>query len=222
MVSSDVHPRQTSTNEPSVVEERIRARRVVAILRLRDHSHAVELCRALADGGVSVMEITMDHPESLRSLESARKVLGPEITLGAGTVLAAETVRRAADAGASFCVSPNLDAEIVVAAQGRGLLPVPGVMTPTEVVAAQHLGLSLLKLFPAGPLGLDYLHALQGPLPHIGFVATGGVEIDDVPKWISAGAVAVALGSGLVGRGGDLSGLAERTARLARLLDGVA
>jgi len=217
MVSSDLHPEQKS-NEASEVADRIRSQRVVAILRLRDHSRAVELCRALADGGVNVMEITMDHPEALTSLESARKVLGPEITLGAGTVLTSDMVHRAADAGASFFVSPNLDREVVVAAQGRGLLPIPGVMTPTEVVAAQQLGLTLLKLFPAGPLGLGYLRALQGPLPNIGFVATGGVEIEDVPQWLSAGAAAVALGSGLVGRDGDLGGLAERADRLAGLL----
>jgi 2-dehydro-3-deoxyphosphogluconate aldolase/(4S)-4-hydroxy-2-oxoglutarate aldolase len=201
------------------VEEQIVASRVVAILRLRDQSRAVDLCRALADGGITVMEITMGHPEALKSLERARHALGPAVLLGAGTVTDTTTVSQVAAAGASFCVAPNLDAEVVTAAQGLGLLPVPGVLSPTEVVAAKRLGLRLLKLFPAGPVGTGYLQALKGPLPDVGFIAVGGVEIEDVPEWLSAGAVAVGLGSGLVGRGGDLTGLAERTERLSRLLE---
>jgi 2-dehydro-3-deoxyphosphogluconate aldolase/(4S)-4-hydroxy-2-oxoglutarate aldolase len=165
------------------------------------------------------MEITMGHPEALKSLERARHALGPAVFLGAGTVTDATTVSQVAAAGASFCVAPNLDAEVVTAAQGLGLLPVPGVLSPTEVVAAKRLGLRLLKLFPAGPVGTGYLQALKGPLPDVGFIAVGGVEIEDVPEWLSAGAVAVGLGSGLVGRGGDLTGLAERTERLSRLLE---
>lgn len=218
MTNSDLRPQDTSGPAHGTVEERIRTGRVVAILRLRDQSRAVDLCRALADGGVKAMEITMDHPEALRSLERARQVLGPEVALGAGTVMDAEMVSRVASAGGSFCVSPHLDPEVVLAAQRSGLLAIPGVLSPTEVVTAQRLGLKLLKLFPAGPLGLGYLTALRGPFPQMGFMAVGGVEIDDVPAWLSAGAVAVALGSGLVGRGGDLTGLAERTSRLARLL----
>ena len=220
MTSGSASPPQEAVAGASqtAVEGQIRSSRVVAILRLRDQSRAVELCRALADGGISVMEITMDHPEALKSLERARQALGPEVALGAGTVVDAATVAQVAAAGASFFVAPNLDAEVVSAARDLGLLPIPGVLSPTEVVAANHLGLRLLKLFPAGPLGAGYLQALKGPLPHIGFVAVGGVDIEDVPKWLSAGAVAVGLGSGLVGRGGDLSGLVERTGRLAQLL----
>jgi 2-dehydro-3-deoxyphosphogluconate aldolase/(4S)-4-hydroxy-2-oxoglutarate aldolase len=202
----------------AALEEEIVASRVVAILRLRDQSRAVDLCRALADGGITVMEITMGHPEALKSLERARQVLGPEVFLGAGTVTDTATVSQVAAAGASFCVAPNLDAEVVMAAQDLGLLPIPGVLSPTEVVAAKRLGLRLLKLFPAGPVGTGYLQALKGPLPDVAFIAVGGVEIEDVPEWLSAGAVAVGLGSGLVGRGGDLTGLAERTERLSRLL----
>jgi len=200
------------------VEAQIRASRVLAILRLRDQSRAVDMCQALADGGVSVMEITMGHPEALKSLERARRVLGPEVELGAGTVMDAATVAQVAAAGASFVVSPHLDEKVVTAAGELGLLCVPGVLSPTEVVAAHHLGLKLLKLFPAGPVGVGYMRALMGPMPYIGFMAVGGVEIEDVPAWLSAGAAAVALGSGLVGREGDLGGLAERMGRLASSL----
>lgn len=202
----------------AAVEQQLRAQRVLAILRLRDHSRAVELCQALADGGITVMEITVDHPDSLRSLERARHSLDPSVALGAGTVLDAATVAQVAAAGASFCVSPHLDAAIVAAARDRGLLPIPGVLSPTEVIAAHRMGLSLLKLFPAGPAGVDYLRVLRGPLPHIGFVPTGGIEVDDVPQWLAAGAVAVALGGGLVGNGADVHGLKARLDHLARLL----
>ncbi len=222
MSSTVVPAQETGVRGPWVdVEAKVRASRVVAILRLRDQSQVVPLCQALAQGGVCVMEITVDQPEALNSLEKARKALSSEVLLGAGTVMDPAMVARVAAAGASFCVSPNFDPAVISAAQNHRLLAVPGVLSPTEVVAASRLGLRLLKLFPAGPLGFGYLRALQGPLPHIGFVAVGGVEIEDVPAWLSAGAAAVALGSGLVGRGGDLTGLVERIDRLGRLLSEV-
>ncbi len=97
-------------------------------------------------------------------------------------------------------MAPNLDPAVVTACQDAGLLAIPGVLTPTEIVTASRLGLSLLKLFPCGGLGPRFLSALRGPFPSIGFVPTGGIELTDVAGWFRAGAVAVGLGSCLTGR----------------------
>ena len=205
----------------AAIENQIRTQRVVAILRLADPSRAVDVCRALADGGLTVMEITVNHPESIRSLERARETLDDRVALGAGTVLDVATVRRVRDAGAAFCVSPDLDPGVVAAAHACGLLPIPGVFSPTEAVAAHRLGLNLLKLFPAEPVGVAYLRALRAPFPAIGFIPTGGVEVDAVRTWLEAGAAAVALGTGLVGHGDDLAGVVARTTQLVSLLENI-
>ncbi|MGH9293453.1 MAG: bifunctional 4-hydroxy-2-oxoglutarate aldolase/2-dehydro-3-deoxy-phosphogluconate aldolase, partial [Acidimicrobiales bacterium] len=113
-----------------------------------------------------------------------------------------------------FCLSPHLDPALVRACRARDLLPIPGVLSPTEIVSAQALGLDLLKLFPCAGVGPEYLKALRGPFPTIDFVPTGGIELDDVEGWLRAGAAAVGLGSGLVGRGTLSAG--DATAVLVR------
>lgn len=183
----------------SEAEAWIRREKVIAILRIADADEAIRTCEHLADAGLDVMEITADNAHAISSLRILRERFGSRLLLGAGTVLDPQTALAAADAGADFCVAPNLDADVVRACQSRDLLPVPGVLTPTEIVAATRLGLSLLKLFPSGSLGPSFLSALRGPFGSIGFVPTGGIHHDSVGDWFKAGAAAVGLGSSLVG-----------------------
>lgn len=203
----------------TAVEAQIRKERVVAILRLPDPLQGVDICRALAEAGLTVMEIAVNHPEALRALERARAAVDESVALGAGTVLDVPTVQRVRDCGGTFCVSPCLDAEVVNATRAAGLLPIPGVFSPTEVVAANRLGLRLLKLFPAEPSGIGYLRALRGPFPQIGFIPTGGIEIHAVDTWLTAGAVAVGLGSSLVGRGEDPAVIPSRAREILRRVE---
>jgi Entner-Doudoroff aldolase len=193
----------------------LRASGVVAILRLRDHGLAVEVAEALARGGVRVLELTQDDPGALAALRRVAAAL--DVTVGAGTVVDAATIPALADAGARFIVSPNVDARVIAAALDAGLAPLPGALTATEVAAALAAGAELVKLFPAGPLGVAYLRALRGPFERVAFVPTGGIAHDAAGEWIAAGACAVGLGSDLVGAlpsDGELAAI-EARARVA-------
>jgi Entner-Doudoroff aldolase len=189
--------------------------RVVAILRLRDHGLALEVAEALARGGVRVLELTQDDPGALEALRAVA-ALG-DVVVGAGTVLDPATVPVLADAGARFIVSPHTDAGVIGAALDAGLDPIPGALTATEVASAIQAGATLVKLFPAGPLGTAYLRALRGPFGGVDFVPTGGIAHDAVAEWLEAGAAAVGLGSDLVPArpaDADLEGI-EARARVA-------
>jgi 2-dehydro-3-deoxyphosphogluconate aldolase/(4S)-4-hydroxy-2-oxoglutarate aldolase len=197
-------------------EARIRQAKVITILRLDSPAGIVDICRTLVAAGLVAVEITMDHSHAVASIRSVRAALGDSVLLGAGTVLDEAAVAAAASAGAEFCVAPNLDPDVVAACRHRGVLPVPGVFSPTEIATASRLGLRLLKLFPCGGLTPDFLRALRGPFPAVGFVPTGGVALPSVTQWLGAGAVAVGLGSALVRPGDSGADLAGRAWRLAR------
>ena len=200
------------THEPDSLE-RLRDGGAVAIMRLRDHRRSVEIGHALADAGIRVMEITLDDPGALAALRALADALPPDVLLGAGTVRRAEQVRQAADAGARFCLSPHCDPAIVEATLEAGLEPVPGVGSATEVARALDAGARVVKLFPAGPLGVGYMKALLGPFRGTDFLPTGGIRHDGVAEWLQAGAAAVGLGSDLVPavpEAADLEGIAAR------------
>jgi Entner-Doudoroff aldolase len=189
---------------------------VVAILRLRDHGLAVEVCDALVRGGIRVLELTQDDPGALDALRAVASSVEGAI-VGAGTVMDAPAVAAVADAGARFVVSPNVDPDVIRASLDAGLAPLPGALTATEVAAALAAGAEIVKLFPAGPMGPAYLRALRGPFERVAFVPTGGIAHDAVGEWIAAGACAVGLGSDLVGArptDAELAGI-EARARVA-------
>lgn len=203
----------TTQHAQEEVAAAIREHRLIAILRLRDHSHVLDIATTLVDNGIRVLEVTLDHPDGLRSVERVAAALADCAVVGAGTVMDVASVRSARDAGGRFCVCPHLDADVVAAANDAGLLPVPGALTPTEIVRATSLGAPFVKLFPAAAVGVGYLSALRGPLRNVQIIPTGGVTADDAPAWLRAGAAAVAIGSELVSGPGELSGLAERARR---------
>lgn len=188
----------------------IRREKIIAIVRVKDPDEAIRLCQNLVGAGLSVAEVTADNPHAVTSIATLRAQLGDRVLLGVGTVLDPATADAAADAGADFCVAPNLDADVVAACAARGMLAIPGVLTPTEVVAATRLGLSLLKLFPCGGLGPDFLSALRGPFASVGFIPTGGIDHASVGAWLMAGAAAVGLGSSLVGGDNSADAIAAR------------
>jgi Entner-Doudoroff aldolase len=200
--------------------ERIVQEQVVAIARLREHSRAVDVVGALHRGGVSVVELTLDHPDSLAALRAVADAATdlPGLLVGAGTVRTQDQLTAAASAGARFMVCPHTDPELIKAAIGLGLEPLPGAATATEVATALDSGARLIKLFPAGALGIAYLRALRGPFGDVAFVPTGGIRHDAVGEWIAAGAVVVGLGSDLVPAtpGPDDIALIEERAKVVR------
>ncbi|MEA2133650.1 MAG: 2-dehydro-3-deoxyphosphogluconate aldolase / (4S)-4-hydroxy-2-oxoglutarate aldolase [Solirubrobacteraceae bacterium] len=185
----------------------------VVVLRLRDHGRAVEVGHVLAEAGLGVLEVTLDHPGALDALGAMAQALGDDVVLGAGTVRDPALPEQVAAAGGRFCVSPELDVAIVAATLAAGLEPLPGTLTPTEIGSALRAGARMVKLFPAGALGPGYLRALLGPFGDLAVVPTGGIRHDEVAPWLEAGAVAVGLGSDLVGARpgpGDLEEIGRR------------
>lgn len=170
---------------------------VVAVIRSDSAERTIELCRALAEGGVSSCEITMTTPGAIDAIAAATRELADLCLVGVGSVLDAETARSAILAGAEFVVSPCLDLETIVMAHRYDKVVIPGALTPSEVVAAWSAGADVVKIFPANHFGPRYFRDLHGPLPQVRLTPTGGVDLETTPEWIAAGAVAVGVGSAL-------------------------
>lgn len=158
--------------------------RVVPVVSINAAEEAVPLAEALLEGGIDVIEITLRRPGGLPGIaELSRRAL--PICVGAGTLLDGDDVRRAADAGATFGLSPGCTPALAEAALRERLPFVPGVMTPSEVMAARALGFNLLKLFPAAQAGgIAMLRAMAGPLQDVKFIPTGGVRADALAEWL--------------------------------------
>lgn len=175
--------------------------RVIAILR-GDFGDADErLAATLHDAGVTALELTVDSPDAFARIANLAQAFAGRIAVGAGTVLKPQQVAQAADAGASFIVSPNRNIAVIAAAVERGLVAIPGCLTPSEIVEALDAGAQAIKLFPAQSLDPDFVGAVRAPLGEIRLVPTGGVTPETARVYRQAGAWAFGIGSELVGRG---------------------
>ena len=173
---------------------------VVAIIRADNSDQLIDASRALIDGGVSSIEITMTTPNALQVIADVCRVFGHKAIVGVGSVLDAKTAESAIAAGAEFVVTPVLKPE-VIAFCNRVCKPIcSGSYTPTEAQTAFELCADIIKLFPADGLGPKYIQAIRGPLPHLKIVPTGGVDVNTAGDFIKAGCVAVAAGSSLVSK----------------------
>jgi 2-dehydro-3-deoxyphosphogluconate aldolase/(4S)-4-hydroxy-2-oxoglutarate aldolase len=171
---------------------------IVAVVRSPDSQQLVEVARALADGGVSVVEITMSVPNALDVLRQVRHSLGDRILLGAGTVLDPETARAVLLAGAEYIVAPTLNLDVIGLCRRYDKLVMPGAFTPTEILTAWEAGADLVKVFPADVVGPAFFKALRGPLPHVRVMPTGGVDLTTAAAFLKAGACCLGVGSQLV------------------------
>jgi 2-dehydro-3-deoxyphosphogluconate aldolase / (4S)-4-hydroxy-2-oxoglutarate aldolase len=176
---------------------KIRELGLIAVVRGESQRAAIEVSKALIEGGVLGIEIAFTTPEAHRVIEDLNTEYGRRILLGAGTVTTAEQVESSVSVGATFLVSPGCDPELVPLMQQTGLAVLPGTLTPSEIMLAQRLGLKVVKLFPGSLGGPSYLKNLQGPFPEMGFLPTGGVSLENVGEWFDAGAFAVGVGSAL-------------------------
>lgn len=163
--------------------------------------NALKVVEALMTQRINVLEFTMNSERAIEAMQVAKREYGDEVCAGMGTVLDAETAKRVLDAGADFIVSPAFNPDVVRAAQAANVLVAPGIITPTEAVNAWSMGVKLLKIFPIGPLGLDYFKAVRGPLDHIKFMCNGGTNDTNVGAFLRAGAVACGMANWLTGDG---------------------
>src|SRR5579885_526241 len=171
---------------------------IVAVVRSPDSQQLVEVVRALADGGVTVVEITMTVPDALGVLRQVRQALGERVLLGAGTILDAETARAALLAGAEYLVAPTLNLDVIRLCQRYDKLVMPGCFTPTEILTAWEAGADIVKVFPADVVGPAFFKALRGPLPHVRLMPTGGVDLTTAADFLRAGACCLGVGGQLV------------------------
>jgi 2-dehydro-3-deoxyphosphogluconate aldolase/(4S)-4-hydroxy-2-oxoglutarate aldolase len=204
----------TQTSQPSrpALPDGLPDTPVVAILRRLDFDQARRAGEGIAEGGIKVVEVTMDSPDLLGYFARLQDEL-PSLTLGVGSVLSVDGAELAIDAAARFLVCPHVNPDIIRFAAARGVPVFPGAATATEVVTAWEAGAAAVKLFPAKILKPDTVRALREPLPHIPLVAVGGIDDGNARSFMDAGAVAVGVGAWLTGTG-DTKETARRAARL--------
>ena len=187
---------------------------VVPVVVLHEVEHAVPVARALVEGGVPVIELTLRTPAALACVEQIATHV-PEILVGAGTVVSPENAKDAQSAGAQFLVSPGTTDRLAEAMLETGLPHLPGAATPSEVLRLLELGYRELKFFPAEQSGgAAFLKSLGGPVPQARFCPTGGISADTAPAYLALGNVGCVGGSWLT----PADALAERDwSRITRL-----
>ena len=174
------------------------SRPLIAILRGVRPEDAPGLAECLVEAGITEIEVPLNSPEPLRSIEAMVAAVGGRARVGAGTVLTRSEVLAVASAGGTLIVSPNADPDVIAATRERGLRSCPGIMTPTEAFAAIAAGADVLKLFPASLVGTAGLRAMRAVLPpEVPVYAVGGVDHRGFADWLDAGARGFGLGSSL-------------------------
>jgi len=169
---------------------------VIAVLRAPSSEAAVAAAEALIAGGVTAIEVTYSTPDAAPAIARIRQDF-PDAIVGAGTLTRRPQVSEAVVAGAQFLVSPGTVPELVRFMVDTGVPTFSGALTPTELMAAQELGVSAIKIFPGSLVGPAYLKSLRGPFPDVPLMPTGGVSADNLGEWFAAGAFAVGAGSEL-------------------------
>lgn len=198
------------------VHARIAEIAIIPAVRVGSAEHARYAAEALQRAGIPIAEITMTVPGALGVISELVSAL-PEMIVGAGTVLDVETAQHCVDAGAKFLTSTGFVREVVEFARKKGVLVIPGALTPSEVIHAWKAGADLVKIFPCGPLGGDsYIRALKAPFPQIPFVAAGGVNQQTALNYIIAGASVLGIGGELIPKEALEHRQEERIHELAR------
>jgi 2-dehydro-3-deoxyphosphogluconate aldolase/(4S)-4-hydroxy-2-oxoglutarate aldolase len=182
---------------PDVVRA-IEAGGVVAVIRLKEPEKLRAVIDALAAGGVRALEVTMTVPGAIDLIGAIAPTLPAEFLLGAGTVVDADTARRAIGAGAQFIVGPVFRRDVLAACHREDVAVMPGCFSPTEILDAWDAGADIVKVFPATVVGPAFFRDLRGPLPHVKLMPTGGVTVENAGEWIKAGAAAVGVGTALL------------------------
>ena len=180
------------------VLQRIEDKGIVAVVRAKNSDEANKIINDCLEGGVDAIELTFSVPFAHEVIEDLAKRYGDDIVLGAGTVLDSETARIAILSGAQFIVSPNFNPDVTRLCNRYRIASMAGIQTISEAVKAMEAGVDVLKLFPGDIAGPAFIKDIKGPLPWVQIMPTGGVNVDNVDKWIKAGAVAVGAGSCLV------------------------
>ncbi len=209
------------------VLEFIQTHKVITICRKVYGEDLKNLAAALCDGGVKLIEVTFDQadPDCISKTAEAITMMNKEfegkMLFGAGTVLSEDQVKAAADAGAAYIISPNVNEKVIKATKALGMVSIPGAMTPTEIIAAHELGADIVKLFPAGYLGFRYIKDILGPISHVKLCATGGVTEETWGQYLDLGFVGAGISSRLCDKkciaAGDWAEVTRRAAAFTEI-----
>jgi 2-dehydro-3-deoxyphosphogluconate aldolase/(4S)-4-hydroxy-2-oxoglutarate aldolase len=196
----------------------INSTRIIAIIRGVEDKHITAVAKALFQGGITVMEVTLNTPGALAMIRKLQQDFGKTMYIGAGTVLDLEDARNAVEAGAGFLVTPNIDVEVIQYASEIGIPIYPGAMTPTEIVKAWKAGATAVKIFPSASLGITYIKELMGPLNHIPLIAVGGVNEANIAEFLRIGCYGLGIGGSLINlkeiEAGNYGWITEKAANL--------
>lgn len=197
--------------------------RIIAIVRGVFDEDCIRLAEALHRGGINLIEVTFDqaHPETFEKTAAAIRIIGErfggKVVPGAGTVVTVEQAEAAAGAGAQYIISPNTDLGVIKRTKERGLVSMPGALTPSEILTAYNAGADFVKVFPAANFGPAYLKAIRAPISHVRLMAVGGINEKNISEYFEAGAVGAGVGGNLVnkkliaeGRFSEITALAEQ------------
>lgn len=197
---------------------------VIPVIRASSAEEARTVIEAIADGGVTTMEVTMTVPGAVELITDLSAKHGERLLIGAGTVMGPETARECISAGAKFIVSPATNFDTIEYCSKTETVVMPGALTPTEITNAWDAGADFVKVFPADSMGgAKYLKSLKAPLPHIKLIPTGGVTFATAADFIKAGAEAIGVGGDLVdlaairdGRANDITQAARKYLEIVR------
>jgi 2-dehydro-3-deoxyphosphogluconate aldolase/(4S)-4-hydroxy-2-oxoglutarate aldolase len=183
---------------PSEIAQRLIAQRVVPVLRLESAQSAERAFDCLRQAGYGVVEITMTVPGAIGLIEALARRAGPDMLIGAGTVLDLDTARRCIEAGARFVVSPCIVPGMAAMGHAAGCAVLQGGFTPGEILAAHREGADIVKVFPASSGGPEHLRAIHAVFPEVLLCPTGGVSLQNLEAYFAAGAALVGVGNNIL------------------------
>ena len=172
---------------------------IIPVVRAGSVDEASRAVEAICAGGIPIVEVTMTVPSAVSVIREVAQRYRGKVLVGAGTVTSADQAEGCIHAGAEFLVSPGLSSSVLSVARTRGILAIPGALTPTELMNAHEQGARLVKIFPCGNVGgPKYLRSLRAPFPKASLIPTGGVSAANAADFIAAGAFALGVGADLV------------------------
>lgn len=190
----------------TLIIEKILKEKLIAIVRGVYGEDCINLAKALHKGGINLIEVTFDQAkketavETCRAISMIKETFKGEVIAGAGTVTSVELVDMAHKAGAGYIISPNTDISVIKRTVELGLVSMPGVLTPSEIVIANNAGADFVKLFPSAQFGPSYLKSVLAPLNNVRILAVGGINEKNVGEYMKAGAKGAGVGGNLVNK----------------------
>ncbi|MBQ3529983.1 MAG: bifunctional 4-hydroxy-2-oxoglutarate aldolase/2-dehydro-3-deoxy-phosphogluconate aldolase [Oscillospiraceae bacterium] len=184
----------------------IKENKIIAIIRGVSEEKIIPLCQALYDGGIRLVELTYSANKHVSDEQTAKQIkmlstyFEGKLYVGAGTVITKKQVAYTKKAGGNFIISPNTDKKIIKATKRKGLVSIPGALTPSEALNAKIYGADFVKLFPINNLGVNYFKAVSVPLSHIDFIAVGGIDLNNMHDYLNANISGFGIGANITNK----------------------